>query len=181
MLTIIGCGNPNRSDDGAGVAVVRRLLDHFADGPPPGVQLFDAGTGGVEVMYRARGSSALILVDASSSGSEPGAIFEVPGDVLEGLPEPGYGLHGFRWDHALYVGKKIYKREFPERVAVYLIESQTLDFGIGLSEPVERGVTRVVELILNSLLSMSCGHEHGPGRVPSEVELGTAPNAGRGP
>jgi hydrogenase maturation protease len=148
MLTIIGCGNPNRRDDGAGVAVVQRLMLELGSVAPAGTRLFDAGTNGIEVMFKARGSTDLVVVDASTSGAEPGSIHEVPSEYLENAPEPAHGLHGFRWDHALYAGRKIYGGEFPERVTVYLIERQTLGLGIGLSEPVERAVKRVVELLL---------------------------------
>lgn len=150
-LTIIGCGNPNRSDDGAGVAVVRRLMDRLGGDRACGARLFDAGTNGLQVMFASRGSRELMLVDACATRSEPGSIFEVPGEVLQNVPAPGQGLHGFRWDHAIYAGKKIYGREFPDRVTVYLIEGQTLELGIGLSEPVERAVTRVIDRILERL------------------------------
>ena len=40
---IIGCGNPNRSDDGLGPAVAARLRDMNL---PPGAAVFDAGTDG---------------------------------------------------------------------------------------------------------------------------------------
>lgn len=151
VLTIIGCGNPNRSDDGAGIAVVRRLMDRLGGDRSESARLFDAGTNGMQVMFEARGASELVLVDASSSRSEPGSIFEVPGEMLQNVPAPGHGLHGFRWDHALYAGKKIYGRDFPDRVTVYLIESQTLELGIGLSEPVERAVARVIDRILERM------------------------------
>jgi hydrogenase maturation protease len=148
MLTIIGCGNPNRSDDGAGVVVAQRLLATFAAKPAAGVRVFDTGTSGLEVMFKARGSRSLILIDACSSGSEPGAIFTVPGHELERRPEPSYSLHGVRWEHALYAGRQIFKQDFPEAVMVYLIEKQTLELGIGLSPPVEQAVDLVVALIL---------------------------------
>jgi hydrogenase maturation protease len=153
MLTIIGCGNPNRSDDGAGVAVVQRLIERIGSAPADDVRIFDAGTNGMEVMFKARGSSELVLVDASSSAAPPGSICAVPGEELENVPDPGHGLHGFRWDHALYAGKRIYGPDFPRRVTVYLIERQSLDLGIGLSEPVERGVKHVVGLLLDRVRS----------------------------
>ena len=163
MLTIIGCGNPNRSDDGAGVAVVRRLIERHGGDRAPGARFFDAGTSGMEVMFKARGSSELVVVDASSSNSEPGSIFDVPGEVLANAATPGHGLHGFRWDHALY------GREFPERVTVYLIERQTLELGIGLSEPVERAVQRVVQLIMARLDALCA-----PFGAPSERATGAS-------
>jgi hydrogenase maturation protease len=149
MLTIIGCGNPNRCDDGAGVSVARELLARLGGTAPSGVRVLDAGTSGVQVMFEARGSRELIVVDASTSGSEPGAIFEVPGEVVERAAQPALGLHGFRWDHALFAGRKIFGPAFPVRVSVYLIEAATLDLGIGLSAPVQRAVQRVVDLLLD--------------------------------
>ncbi len=144
MLTIIGCGNPNRRDDGAGVTVVRRLRDLLRNGLPPDIRIFDAGTAGMDVMFQARGSRALILVDACRSGSEPGAVFEVPGEELAAQPTPSFNLHDFRWDHALFAGRQIYGDDFPGDVSVYLIEAASLELGIGLSPEVERAVETVV-------------------------------------
>ena len=137
MLTIIGCGNPNRGDDGVGVAIAQRLQAYLTQHPIPDVQVFDCGTAGIEVMFRARGSDRLMIIDASSTGSPPGAVFEVPGSELEALPSPSYNLHDFRWDHALAAGRKIFA-EFPDDVTVYLIEAETLDFGLDLSATVKQ-------------------------------------------
>ncbi len=151
MLTIIGCGNPNRSDDGAGVAVAKLLAEHPRVRSSPLVRVFDAGTGGMDVMFHARGSGALILADASDTGGEPGTIFRVPGAELGSVPEPSFTLHGFRWDHALYAGRRMFRDAFPEEVTVYLIERQTLELGVGLSVPVKAGVARVVDLIVEQV------------------------------
>jgi len=113
LLTIIGCGNLNRSDDAVGVIIAQGLQQYLAENPHPNVRVYDCGTGGMDVMFKARGSTALIIVDASSTSSEPGAIFKVPGKELEALPEPSYNLHDFRWDHALAAGRKIFAHEFP--------------------------------------------------------------------
>jgi len=126
MLTVIGCGNLNRSDDGVGVIVVRMLHEKFRNEPLPNTQIFDAGTDGMGVMFKARGSQSLIIIDAGNTGSEPGAIFEVPGHEMEGKPPDSFNLHDFRWDHALYSGRKIFKDEFPDDVRVFLIEARSL-------------------------------------------------------
>jgi hydrogenase maturation protease len=178
VLTIIGCGNPNRSDDGAGVAVVRRLMDRMGGDRrlgdrSRGARLFDAGTNGMQVMFEARGSTELVLIDACSSRSEPGSIFEVPGEVLQNVPTPGHGLHGFRWDHAIYAGKKIYGRDFPDRVTVYLIESQTLELGIGLSDPVERAVARVIDLIVERMNAGAPSGRAGEASSCVDIEYGS--------
>jgi hydrogenase maturation protease len=155
MIAVIGCGNPNRSDDGAGPAVVSALLARGYAGP--GVKLLDAGTDGMAVMFAARGCRTLILVDACRSGSPPGAIFEVPGDELEDAHEPALNLHYFRWDHALYAGRRILRGEFPSDVTALLIEAQTVALGVGLSAEVAAATEKVVariEMIISARLTV---------------------------
>jgi len=155
LLSIIGCGNSNRSDDGAGVYVAQCLIRKLAENKRDDLRIFDAGTAGMDVMFQARGSSALIIIDANSSGSEPGVIFEVPGETLETCPEPSFGLHDFRWNHALFAGRKIFKEQFPKDITVYLIEAENLAFGLELSEVVKTAADRVIEKIMSRIASFS--------------------------
>ena len=66
-MLILGCGNPDRSDDAAGILVARRLrelgipAEEFV-GDAPG--LIDAWSGWADV----------IVVDAMKSGASPGTI-----------------------------------------------------------------------------------------------------------
>lgn len=148
MMTIIGCGNLNRNDDAVGVIIAQRLQKYLSENPHPNVRVFDCGTGGMEVMFQARGSTQLIIIDASSTGSEPGAVFKVPGKELEALPEPSLNLHDFRWDNALAAGRKIFQNDFPDDVTVYLIEAANLGFGLELSPVVQHSADWVfAELI----------------------------------
>ncbi|MBX3221765.1 MAG: hydrogenase maturation protease [Labilithrix sp.] len=137
MLVVLGCGNPNRSDDGVGVVVAQALARSLAESPAREVRVFDAGTSGLDVMFRARGATKVIIVDAARSGSEPGAVFRVPGTELEAT-EPPPNLHGFRWDHALFAGRRIFGDAFPADVTVYLIEAASLELGLELSAPVQK-------------------------------------------
>jgi hydrogenase maturation protease len=160
LLTIIGCGNPNRSDDGAGVYVAKMLQKYLVENPCNNVRVFDAGTSGMEVMFQARGSSALIIVDANSSGSKPGDIFEVPGEVLANIPDTtSHSLHGFRWDNAIYAGHKIFKQEFPKEIQVYLIEAESLGLGLELSGIVQAAACKVVAKIIVKIEQMSSALE----------------------
>ncbi len=143
MLTIIGCGNFNRNDDAVGIIIAQRLQQYINKNPRPGVQIYDCGTNGIEVMFQARGSTKLIIIDASFTNSQPGAIFKVPGEELAALPEPRFNLHDFRWDHALAVGRKIFPEKFPLLVTAYLIEAANLDFGLELSPPVQHSANIV--------------------------------------
>jgi hydrogenase maturation protease len=147
MIAVIGCGNPNRLDDGAGIEVLRRLEARGLGRDAQKVHLLAAGTDGMATMFAARGCQTLIVVDACRSGSDPGAIFEVPGDELEQRYQPSLNLHDFRWDHALFAGSKIFREQFPSDVVVLLIEVQTTELGIGLSEPVSFAIAQVTDRI----------------------------------
>ena len=147
MLSIIGCGNTNRSDDGVGVYVARRLMARFKSRPVADVSVFDAGTAGMEVMFQAKGSAALMIIDASLSGSTPGDIFEVPGEELRAVKDPGYNLHDFRWQHALHAGKQIFKDAFPDDVTVFLSEAESVALGLALTPSVRRAGERVADII----------------------------------
>jgi hydrogenase maturation protease len=148
LKAVIACGNPNRGDDGAGGAVLGLLRQRLgAD-----VCLLDAGTDGMAVMFAARGCETLIIVDACRSGSEPGAIFEVPGDELAAEAPPALSTHDFRWQHALYAGRRIFGDAFPRDVSVLLIEAESFDFSAQLSAAVARAVALAAERICARLL-----------------------------
>jgi len=146
-FAVIGCGNPTRTDDGVGGEVLRRLAAYGCGADPARVKLLDAGTDGVAVIFAARGCRRLIVVDACRSGSEPGAVFELPGSELgDGTARP-LATHDFRWDDAIAAGRRIFGDEFPADVTVFLIEAQSLDFGIGLTPIVWAAAAKVADRI----------------------------------
>jgi len=145
MIAVIGCGNSVRQDDGAGPEVIRLLNLRELEGPQ--VKLLDAGTDGMSVMFAARGCTSLIIVDAASTGSEDGSIYEVPGAELERPYQAGLNLHDFRWDAALHAGRQIFRDAFPRDVTVLLIGASRLGFGIGLSDRVSAAATTVARRI----------------------------------
>ena len=153
MLTIIGCGNLNRSDDAVGIVISQNLQGFLAEHPILNVRVYDCGTAGMEVMFQAKGSQKLIIVDACLTNSSPGTIFEVPGEELENLPAPSYNLHDFRWDHALAAGRKIFKKDFPQEVIVYLIEAENLELGLELTPLIREAATVVVEKLKKQILN----------------------------
>lgn len=146
---MIGCGNLLRGDDAAGPVLVRRMGER---GLPDGVHCADGGTGGMDVAFQMRGIPEVILVDACSSGSEAGTLFEVPGHELENLPPlTGINLHAFRWDHAIVFGRWLLKDEYPAQVTAYLIEGAAYEVGAPLSPTVDRAVDQLVNLLLRRL------------------------------
>ena len=111
----------------------------------------------MDVAFQMRGVPNVILVDASHSGSEPGAIFRVPGEELEQLPPlTGLNLHCFRWDHALAFGRWLLKDEYPKKITVYLIEAANLEFGAELSTPVKAAIESLAKQLLQGCTTRAC-------------------------
>ncbi len=145
-IAVIGCGNLARGDDGVGPRVVRALSQRALGGDPR-VRLLDAGTDGMAVMFAARGCRRLIIIDAARAGAAPGAVFEVPGRELENRAAPSLTLHDFRWDHALYTGRRLYGEAFPPEVTVLLVEAGSTDFSLELSPAVAEAVHKVADRV----------------------------------
>lgn len=117
------------------------------------IRVFDAGTNGMAVMFQARGASRLIIVDACRTGSDPGAVFEIPGEEIGDRQSAGINSHDFRWSDAIHAGRKIFGAAFPTDVMVFLIEAEKLDFGLELSETVEKAAAFVMARITTRIES----------------------------
>jgi hydrogenase maturation protease len=144
-VVIVGCGNLLRGDDAAGPIVVRKISEL---GCPPGVRLVDGGTSGLDVAFQMAGASEVVIVDACTSGSAPGDIFELPGDEVDVPPLAGMNVHAFRWDNAIAFARWLLKDGYPKKVTVILIEGQTLDLGAPLSEPVRKSADSVARNLI---------------------------------
>ncbi len=138
-----------RGDDGLGPVVARRLRLRFAELGWSDVQAVDAGTDGMGVMFAARGSDALVIVDAARTGIEPGGIDEVPSDVLAREYVPSLNLHDFRWQHALAAGRRMFGADFPGSVSVLLVEVDNTGFGLSLSPTVRAAADALVARIID--------------------------------
>lgn len=140
-IVVIGCGHLLRGDDAVGPILIRSLWE---SGVPDDVTLVDGGTAGMDVAFKMRGARQLVLIDAATTGAEPGTIYRVPGSEVEQLP-PLAGLHShqFRWDHALAFGHWLLKDDYPEDITVFLIEIQDTTPGAELSPRVAQAMLQV--------------------------------------
>ena len=173
MLTLIGCGNPNRSDDGVGVRVAQRLSERLEKHPIAGVQVVDCGTGGMEVMFAARGSDSLIVLDACQSSSPPGTIYDVPGAELEAVHESSYSLHDFRWDNALFAGRKIFGDSFPSDVRGWLVEAESVGLGLEMSPSVCTAADTLFQRCLDHIAQYAAGRHDETQPMMLEIRRGS--------
>lgn len=139
---VIGVGNELRGDDGAGIAVVRRLRE---TGDVDVRELQGEPTTLLEIW---QGRDAVVLIDTMRSGARPGAIRRIDASQAP-LPE---GLGGSTSTHAVGVGETLELartiRRLPGQVVVYAIEGRRFETGDDLSDEVRAAVPRVVAMVL---------------------------------
>jgi len=148
QILVAGIGNTWFQDDGFGSAVVKALEQREL---PPGVTVMDFGTGGLDLAYEVmRGYDALLLVDASRQGGEPGTLYvmeALEADVATGI-EDGEMVdpHGMDPETVLRFVKAV--GGWPGKVLVIACEPSEVDeMGVGLTTIVSDAVGDAVSLV----------------------------------
>ena len=155
QILVAGVGNSWMRDDGFGGEVARRLeqLDL-----PDDVAVMDAGTGGLDLAYEVmRGYDALVLVDVSRQGGEPGTLYvmeareeDVAADIEDGAMVDPHGM-----DPATVLRFVRAVGGWPGRVLVIACEPASVeDVGMGLTPEVAAAVDRAVALVADTVAEL---------------------------
>jgi hydrogenase maturation protease len=157
-ILIAGVGNAWLRDDGFGGEVARRLE---AVELPGGVSVMDAGTGGLDLAYEVmRGYDALVIVDVSPQGGEPGTLYvmEPDEDSVPGGIEDGDVINPHAMDPQTVLRFVKSVGAWPGKVVVIACEpEQVSEMGWGLSERVQGAVARAVALVLDTVAELRAG------------------------
>lgn len=81
-ITILGAGNPMRSDDGFGIRVIRRMAQEYD--LPDGVALVDGSTSGFNLVPVIMGADHLFIIDTVVRHGQPGTIHRLEGETIAG-------------------------------------------------------------------------------------------------
>jgi hydrogenase maturation protease len=128
---VIGVGNAARGDDAAGLIAARRLggLEH--EGDP--VALLDVW----------RGAELAVVIDAVSSGAEPGTVhrFDATSAPLPARLRGSTSSHALGLAEAIELGRTLGR--LPGRLIVYGIEGERFEAGTELTPAVAAAVEAV--------------------------------------
>jgi hydrogenase maturation protease len=151
-ILVAGIGNAWLRDDGFGGAVAKRLGEREL---PAEAAVFDFGIGGLDLAYEVmRGYDALILLDVSRQGGEPGTLYvmEAAEDDVEAGIEDGQVInpHGMDPQTVLRFVKSL--GAWPGKVVVVACEpAEVEEMGFGLSAQVAGAVEGAVDLVLETV------------------------------
>jgi hydrogenase maturation protease len=151
-ILVAGIGNSWLRDDGFGSEVVKRLEEREL---PEGTVVLDFGTGGLDLAYEVmRGYDALVLVDVSRQGGEPGTLYvmEASEEEVEAGIEDGQVINPHAMDPQTVLRFVKTIGAWPGKVVVIACEpAEVEEMGLGLSDEVARAVGGAVDLVANTV------------------------------
>lgn len=139
---VLGIGNPDRGDDGAGRRVARLLRGRL----PERIEVAEHDGEATALLARLEGAAAAYLIDACASGAPPGTVHRFDVSAAP-LPHGVFGLstHGMGLAAAVELARAL--GQLPLRCIVYAIEGESFAPGAPLSLPVSAAVAEVVRCL----------------------------------
>jgi hydrogenase maturation protease len=154
QILVAGIGNAWMRDDAFGGKVAERMLEGDL---PAGVTVLDFGTGGLDLAYEVmRGYDALVLVDVSRQGSDPGTLYVMEPDPaeIEAIDDGQIvNPHGMDPLTVLRFVKTV--GGWPGKVIVVACEPAAVEeMGLELSPEVSGAVSRAARLVLEQIAEL---------------------------
>ncbi|QGM96352.1 hydrogenase maturation protease [Methylocystis parvus] len=145
-VLVIGVGNPDRGDDGAGREVVNRLR-RIA---PEGTEFVELSGEAAGLLALFETASAAVIIDASRSGAPAGAIrrFDAAAEPLPG-GFLAFSSHGFGPAAAIELARTL--GVLPPKCVVFAVEGERFDIGAPITQAVSVALDDVVERISREL------------------------------
>lgn len=147
-LVVIGIGNVLCSDEGVGIHVARQLEGMKL---PSNVNIFDCGTSVIAVLEAMDGAEKAIIIDAVSSGEEPGTVkrytkedlFKMEGKLLKLI-----SLHQLDLITIFKIVSLTDAYTMPREVIIIGVEAKSIESSLELTEEVRKAVPKVIETII---------------------------------
>jgi hydrogenase maturation protease len=156
VILVAAVGNLWLGDDGFGTEVAKRLRERDLG---EHVAIADFGSGGLDLAYEVmRGYDALVLVDVSRQGGEPGTLYviEVRPETIDDGIEDGALIDPHGMDPATVLRFVKSVGGWPGRVVIVACEPERVDeVAIGLSPRVAGAVDAAVDLVAETVEGLS--------------------------
>lgn len=149
-ILVLGIGNLLLQDEGAGVRAVEAFGERYL--PPPGVELLDGGTSGMDLLPYLRERDLLILLDVVRSGNPPGTIIRREGGDVPALFQKKISPHQLGIADLLAAAQLT--GAMPPRVVLIGIEPGAIGTGLELSPHVGGAIGCLADLIALELTAV---------------------------
>lgn len=141
-VLVLGLGNSLLRDEGIGAHIIATLAEN---GVPPGVELADGGTAGLDLAALITGRDLVVVVDALIGPWEPGTVLRLEPEDL--LPSQGANIsaHGPALPEALRLAD--FLGDPPSEVVVLGVVPADISWGDNLTPGIRRQVPEILNLV----------------------------------
>ncbi len=150
---VIGLGNPLMADEGIGVVLIEQMETLAREGKIPGadrIQLYDGGTGGINLLHVLAGRRKAVLIDCARMGTEPGTIRRFTPDQVQTVKQLAHlSLHEVDILKVLDISRQL--GECPEEVVFFGIEPLEIRQQMSLSALLETQIPCFLQTILREI------------------------------
>jgi hydrogenase maturation protease len=146
-VVILGIGNSILSDEGVGIHAAVALRDRYA--LPPGVEVIDGGTAGMELLEPLSGVDLLLVLDAVRARRAPGSLV-----CLAGSQVPRF-FRSKLSPHQVSICDVLASLEFagdaPRDLVLVGVEPQSLELGLELTPTVAARLPEMIDAAVTQL------------------------------
>jgi len=147
-VLILGVGNLILKDEGVGVHVVKEMENKKL---PPGVEVIDGGTATMDLLSIIYESERIIVIDALTSGGEPGTIYRcLPEDLMDAHERP-LSLHQVELLDVLLMARQLGGHA---SVVIIGVEPKEISCGMELTPEVKAAVPKAIKATFKELKGM---------------------------
>jgi hydrogenase maturation protease len=145
---VLGVGNRLMGDDGFGPRVIEELQKREV---PPGVELMDAGVGGMAILSWIEGADKVVIIDSVQTNNEPpGTVYRFTDKELPPSDMFMLSLHDLNLVDTINIGRVVQK--MPDEIVIYGVEvKRVAEFVDGLTPEVEAAMKEVIDLVLEEI------------------------------
>jgi len=156
-VLVIGCGNRDRGDDGAGVMVAERVREL-------GVEAEICTGEALALIETWNGIDDVVVVDAVVTGAPAGKVWLWEGAEVNVERSVSVSTHGFGVAEAIKLARLLDR--LPNRLRVFGIEGRRFDVGASASPDVVRAVEELAKQIAGEAV---CHPLHDAGGTGSQT------------
>lgn len=139
---VLGVGNTILTDEAAGVRAVEALEKAYK--MPPGVQVIDGGTSGMEMIEDLSNLDFLIVIDVVKTGAAPGTIVKIAGDEIPVFFRRKLSPHQIALPDVLACLELL--DTMPREIIVLGVELISLELGMEMTPTVARQIPVLADM-----------------------------------
>lgn len=149
-VLILGLGNILLTDEGVGVRIAEMAAERLP--LPPGVEVVDGGTTGMDLLDALAGRDHVIVTDAVKTGAPPGTVIRLTGDEVPAFFRQRISPHQLALSDVL--ASLRLAGDPPKAVTIIGVVPRNLSLGLELTAETKAAAEKALDLVAEELAAI---------------------------